>query len=369
MAPAGETVVQRIATFPSQPRDPDPETYVAPSDTQLARKYELPPRRKVPNVALDRPEILANFTKGWNKAWNYTGEPYDILFDKARAFMGYCHRMGISESQYHAVFPQILDGRAADFYLYYIGPDRRWDEIYNLLNAHFNTNTNNSQYWTDWTSITFRGMQREFPDEKPQAVLEKMLDKLQRVQRALGQGSNGEQHLRAQVARACFGVPEFDLALVRQQETCEGFFADLRACLQVANVRQNQASQYYIDRRYTNNQRQNKFQGRLPYRTQGNSSFARPNRSSQNRRFNSRANKRCFVCKKEGCWSTNHRSDEVAQAKMQYLASCEDHDCELPWTEGGFDAFLSSYEGQDEMYESADEGPSISEEDGEQAAQ
>jgi hypothetical protein len=65
-------------------------------------------------------------------------------------------------------------------------------------------------------------------------VLEKMLDRLQLVQRALGEGYQREIALHTAVARACRGVPELENALLIQKPTYEALFADLRISLQIA---------------------------------------------------------------------------------------------------------------------------------------
>ena len=93
-------------------------------------------------------------------------------------FITTCKKLEIKESQYHAVFPDILQDRAEDFFLHYIGPERRWDEMYNILDTHFNTAINHSLYWADWTSITYHRIREEFPEKTPADALEYMLERL-----------------------------------------------------------------------------------------------------------------------------------------------------------------------------------------------
>ncbi|KLU82232.1 hypothetical protein MAPG_01307 [Magnaporthiopsis poae ATCC 64411] len=219
--PPGARTTQEIVAYPQiemEPRSPTRPTF----------EYELPPTRRVESLPLEPAKISA-FQKGWKSARNYTGKQYDILYDKARIFISFCRRLQIDETQYHAVFPDILSDRAEDFYINHIGPEKTWDQIYNLLDTHFNSKLNHSQYWTDWTTTTFVRTQRENPDKTLPEVLEIMLDKLQLVQRALGDGYQGEINLHTAVARACRGVKEFEHALMTQKGTCEALFADLRA--------------------------------------------------------------------------------------------------------------------------------------------
>lgn len=322
-------------------------------------EYDLPPSKPVESKPLDPAKISA-FQKGWRSARNYTGKPYDILYDKARIFISFCHRLQIDESQYHAVFPDILSERAEDFYINHIGPHKRWDEVYNLLNSHFNTNINHSQYFTDWTSTDFVRMKAANPDKTMPEVLELMLDKLQLVQRALGPGFQGEVALYTAVARACRGVKELENALLTQKPTCEALFADLRASLQVAMDR-NQRNTFltsqdshdinFTDRRYFSNNPGNRTNPRPPYRhgqRTSNRASSQPRRDKCDR---TTTNKRCFVCKKEGCWSSNHPKQEQSKQYRSYIQSHET----LGTEPGDYGSFLAEFEGTPPPYEIEEE--------------
>lgn len=185
------------------------------------------------NKPLDPVKISA-FQKGWRSVRNYTGKPYDILYDKTKIFIGFYYKFQIDESQYHAVFPNILSKRAEDFYINHIGPHKRWNEVYNLFNSHFNTNINHSQYFTDWTLTDFVRIKAANPNKTIPKVLEFIFDKLQLVQRTLGPKFQGEVALYTVVARACKRVKKLENALLTQKPTYEALFADLRALLQMA---------------------------------------------------------------------------------------------------------------------------------------
>ena len=325
-----------------------------PSDSfSTTRAYELPPRRTIVNGPIEVQKITA-FQKGWKTLKNYTGRLYDILSDKTRIFISLCRHLEITEDQYHTVFPDILSDQAEDFFMNHIRPDKTWDQIYNLLDSHFNTNVNNAQYWTDWTMTSFAQMRQEHPDKTPQEALETMLDKLQIVQRVLGKGHQGEKALQLTVVRACSGVPEFDHALIAEKPSCEALFAELRAALKVATDRKTASyvqedmshNVNYIDQKYHSNRRPNRpqfVQGRSApgycpqYRDRVNG--FRPH--YQNR---TSVGKRCFVCKKEGCWSSNHSQEERDRSRRQYLQACmtlgEEED------EQDFEAFLLDFEGE-----------------------
>jgi hypothetical protein len=192
--PPGTRFTQEVDNFPQPPRTEATGHSLYTGNPA----YDLPPKQIIHNGPIDAQRV-ATFQKGWRKDRNYTGQPYDLLYDKARIFISHCRRLQIEEDQYHAVFPDILSGRAEDFYLYHIGPEKRWDEIYILLDTHFNTNINHNVYWADWTTLSFVRLRRENPDKTLVEILETLIDKLQLVQRALGEGYQGEVPLLGNV--------------------------------------------------------------------------------------------------------------------------------------------------------------------------
>lgn len=180
---------------------------------------DVPPTRIIPRGYTD-PRKVSAFIKAWKPSRNYTGKPYDILVDKTKHFISVYKRFEIGEDMYHAVFPDILFERAEDFYLNIIGPRKRWDEIYNLLDTHFNTSLNHAEYYLDWTTLTFERVREENPDTPAKEVLKKLIDKLQIVQRALGEGYQGEIALQHRNGRISPLVGQKELADHRRHHHC-----------------------------------------------------------------------------------------------------------------------------------------------------
>lgn len=271
---------------------------------------------------------------------------------------------------YHAIFPDILSDRAEAFYLNYIGPDKRWDEIYQALDTHFNTNINHAEYYTDWTTTTFARTRLENPDKPVKEVFEKMLDKLQLVQRALGAGYQGEIALHTAVTRACEGVQEFELALVGPRSTCEMLFDNLRAAIKVAEDRKTSRQflieqphdQHFVDRRFHRTNDKPHFPKRLYPRQTPSYHRQNPSRDTRNSNRDRPSNKRCFVCRKEGCWSSNYSQTERDRSRKQYLQACE------TWgqKEEDFISFITEYEGTMDEYESEEESSEDEEKEREQ---
>ncbi|KAI1002729.1 hypothetical protein K3495_g5471 [Podosphaera aphanis] len=85
-----------------------------PFDRYYDPHSTLPPI-DFPNQRLD-PAKSTQFVRMYEKASKYTGEPYDLLDDKMKIFLNVCFHIDIESSQFHAVFPRILTGRAEHFY-------------------------------------------------------------------------------------------------------------------------------------------------------------------------------------------------------------------------------------------------------------
>ncbi|KAF7579221.1 hypothetical protein PtrM4_034610 [Pyrenophora tritici-repentis] len=297
--------------YPQRPKGLSVPPIIPSGDTDL---YKAVPLIEFNNRKLD-PKTINVFTKMWDREKKYTGKPYDLLDDKLKIFYSICYHADIQPDQFHAVFPRILEGRAQDYYLHFV--DQRTDTfltVYTKLKNHFDTDVNHSHYYADWTTTSFAKVHKENPDKTLHEVLDIMLDKLQLCQRALGQQYMGEYALRTTVITACRGVKEFAMALYRPSLECEVLFGDLRSSIEnslamttsVNFTEVDQDNQYYLDRRGG---------------TRG-ASHEGEQRFDSSRGSKPRWKKKCFVCQKEGCWSTNHTDEERKAARTQFFSAC-----------------------------------------------
>jgi len=148
--------------------------------------------------------------------------------------------------------------------------------------------------------------------------------------------------LRTTVINACRGVPELEMALFKPATICEGLFSDLRSAVETHLARQHTTQmamdQYYVDRRYNSNGR-TRGRGRTRGAYQGGEQ-----RTDNGRGFKPRWRKKCFVCQKEGCWSTNHTDEERKAARAQFFSACHFTGGQLPVD---FSVHLAEYEGSE----------------------
>ncbi|KAM4061487.1 hypothetical protein HRG_013175 [Hirsutella rhossiliensis] len=214
------------------------------------------------------PDDLPNkFMKLWNKDDSYTGEPYNLLDDKLRIFLTICYNNHVKPSQFHALLPLILAGRAKSFYIDNIKCTITFRKAYDSFKQHFDTDVNKVHYFAEWTTITFNKLRAENATKSHHEVLQLLFDKLQLCQRALGKEYAGDVPLRLTLMNACRGVPELENALFKPADKTENLFADLRSSVENYLARRTSHqypqypegsfdnNQYYLDRRYNNNRR------------------------------------------------------------------------------------------------------------------
>jgi hypothetical protein len=341
--------------------------------------YELPPTQEYTNNRLP-PDKIVQFQKSWRKDNNYTGKPYDILTDKTKIFIELCQRLDIHESQYSSIFPDILEGRASTYYIHSIGPGLTWKQLYDKMNNHFNTNVNHNQYWTDWTTMSFARCKQDNLDKSLHEILEIMIDKLSLAQRALGPDFQGEVPLHTAVVRACRGQPELEQAMFSIKPTCEALFSDLRSAIQITidrqahQYQQEDVSSYYTDRRY-NSAPRTKYKGDN-YKARKPTTYNRPRlqgdaRKSLSQRYTGQTKKICFICRREGCWSSNHPRTERAQSRRQYISAYEELHNDTP-SHQAVAAYITGIEGlseSDHEDNTVQEQSDYSEDDQEQGEQ
>lgn len=212
--------------------------------------YTILPPRNLPNAKAD-PDKISKFQKMWDRSNNYGGEIYDLLDKKLRIMLNICHIFEILPEQFHSILPQILKGRAQQFYIYNIGPRCMFYQMYWALKNHFETETNRIQYFNEWTNISFNSMRADprYAEKTPQDILQAMFDRLLLCQQALGQEYAGEPVLRMNIVQACKGVPEFKHTLYTPSRSVERLIQDLRSSLEISLQRgtARTSHQYPVD--------------------------------------------------------------------------------------------------------------------------
>ncbi|EPQ64449.1 hypothetical protein BGT96224_A21532 [Blumeria graminis f. sp. tritici 96224] len=175
-------------------------------------------------------------------------------------------------------------------------------------------------------------MRRKMKDSPLSEVLEAFIEKKQLTQRALGVGYQDDGQLYTQVITNCRGVPELDQALFDPGSTSQELFAKLRSAATIYGDRTpngfmqepEEYDQFIIDRRFNSqgfrhggyNSRNN-----MQYRNTSSSL----NKGKLPLRYNNSPEwkNKCYICKKEGCHSSNHSKEERDRSRSQNFSDCD----------------------------------------------
>ncbi|RKF82964.1 integrase and RNaseH domain-containing protein, partial [Golovinomyces cichoracearum] len=286
-----------------------------------SKEYLTIPPKHVSNQPLDAAKVTT-FVRIWDKSYNYTGEPYDILDEKVRYFLDICFAAQVKPSQFYAVFSMALAKRAKDYYLANV----------------------------DSTATSRDIMRAENEDKDPAIILQKLLDRLQQCQRALGPSYQGEDQLMANTVRACRRAQELRMGFFTTSVTFEQLSSQLRSSLETVKQRtisknfHTESNSYFIDRKF-NRRRNNK--DYRPGPQQENSARSQT--------------KRCYVCRKQRCWSSNHSEQERQLMRYRYFKNLERR--EKQSNEQKYSAYLLQYEEKPEQNEEDDIADSTDDDD------
>ncbi|TQN63641.1 hypothetical protein CSHISOI_11811, partial [Colletotrichum shisoi] len=319
--------------------------------------------RDVP-APIDRPtpKQLADLTKLYSgNDMKYGGEKYDVLDIKLMIFRENCNNAGISNDANHlaAAFPFMLKGKAYDFYVQRLclRVPRDFFILVDAVRRQFETEETIKAYLAEWQQISFRQIESSEPSKTKTEILELMISRLNVIQRALPASYQTDDFFRLQLLNACRGVPEARLCLYNPANTLEGVCGQLRSAIATAEYEAKAAGQYFThdppandhhnhhdshhphdphgqhftDRTYHGNGKDNRY---------GNKGQQRGNRPTP-------TDRKCYVCKQQGCYSTKHTPEERRAAYDKYKAS--------KYTQGRggqatYNAFLTSYEGTDPTF-------------------
>lgn len=192
--------------------------------------YETLPPWPVLNEPLE-PRELMHFLEVWDKDYNFTGDLFDFLDDKVRAFLRHCYYMNIRPGQFHAVFSYILTGRAKLYYFDHVSRNDTFAATYSKMKSKFDPAIHRNYYFNIFSFTTFDSVRQENSDKGPSEVLQLLLDKLESCQRALGPGYPNE--LRDAVLSACWGSPELEYALRgKPSRSYEELVSNLRSSIE-----------------------------------------------------------------------------------------------------------------------------------------
>ena len=350
----------------------DPRTTMALDTTAMKTSHDTVPERgliqqtSVAPPTRDLPtKALTDLGKLYHDdALKFGGEKYDILDAKLKIFRELCRKADIQPDYYHEAFSTMLKGRAHQFYYDHLAERNfDFDEMIRRVKAFFHTTENLQLYLQEWRSTTLRSIIMQNPDNDLSQNLELLIDKLQKIQKGLSTNHQSDYNLRDQLVNACQGVPECKMVLLKPSATFESVASDLRNAVGVEMRCQNQVPQQYFgsDHDHHSNPHDDDYNANRCFwvdRRYGSGNKGRERRFPREQgykygnygprgggRYNGSKNKKCFVCGKEGCWSTKHSTSERKSRQNKWRQYAQEKGQGVSASD--FEAFLMEFEGVD----------------------
>ena len=308
-----------LGNTPTRPRhtsfEPGEPSRLPPRIPLQARsnQEDIRPPSEAHNYEDQPTHELANLSKCYvnNTSIQFGGETYDFIDTKLQMFYDNCIRCGLAPIHWHKAFSLMLKGKARQFYYDHLfNSNLSFDQLVQRVTERFHSLENRQMYMREWQSISLVNIIRTNPEKSRLQCLEMMIEKLYLVQKGLPTEQRSEIALRDQLLSACQGIKECELALYKPANTFEKLCDELRSAIgtaqrmtrtssQFIGELEEQEEQFWTDRTYGRNK--DKHPSRPKFRKPSHRPASHPNE------FRS---KRCFICKKMGCWSTKHTPEE-----------------------------------------------------------
>lgn len=288
------------------------------TDSPQPTEIENGPRQQIPEVNSNAPRTtpdgsgstssqgssyaLSSVMKAYSSPRDkFTGALSDNLDKKLTLFVKRCELSGVPEWDRTRALWLMLEGAALQHYFKYISnTSMSFDEAVSNLRERFLTQERTLTLTREWDSTSLLGYLKRNPEKKRTEVLEMMVARLKELQECLPVPYNTDVILKNKLLTACDGVDECRLARQKVAPTLEGVIADLHTSIStMSDIKKppdygsSSAAALLTERR----------------------------RFSFNRKGGYRKGKSCFVCKKVGCWSSNHTPAERMAALRKNKAA------------------------------------------------
>ncbi|KAI0996311.1 hypothetical protein K3495_g11869 [Podosphaera aphanis] len=266
---------------------------------------------------------------------------------KRKIFLNNCNNACVEKKYLKDALTIMFTGDASEKYLDLTLHDENlsFDERCNLIKSHYETVHCVNRRETIWNTLNLIEEMRKIPD-KLQAFnnLEK---ELRRVQRGL-ESHAGDAALRTRIINACSGVADLHFVLFSPAKTAEGVCADIRARFMQLSLSGTSISQYHQLDHIEHNSFDGSYLAGRQYQSVRGSSTGRGNQNFRGRRkigsgpsmVKSTWNKRCIVCKKTNCWSSEHTPEEQRAASEKIKKTYPSKD------ENAVQQFILQFEGE-----------------------
>ena len=240
------------------------------------------------------------------------GDGQDNFNLKLVIFHDICARVELPQTVYKRALPIMLKGRASEYY--YTGLIQNnldFDQLCTAIKQHFKDTNHRRNTLTAWNNIHLLSIKSKNPDKSTGECFDLLLSKLRTLRYGLSQELQSDAFMLNKLVLACRSLPDCQIACSAPADTLNSMINALKSSIKAyefSHSQTNTSHTYMTDRRFRSNSDNNRYP-RQNYRP--------PDRGNRSR-FNHNRKKRCFVCDKEDCWSTNHTESERQEAKDRF---------------------------------------------------
>ena len=327
-----------------------PDSHVSPMPSPF-REFRSP--QEMTTEERTRWETLSrnitNLAKQYSDADRYSGASHENFDDVALIFSMRCRSSGILDvMDLPEAFHVMLKGMALAYFLRnFRGKGFSIETIYSMMRDRFHTHEHAMALERQWDFSTFQAFIDKNPEKPLQQALDEYVTSLYKLQAALPKRLQHDESLRNKLYNATLPVPACSSGRVMSRGTSQELISSLQASIAEWEYKRrasdlNTGNIHYTDRRYNGKGYNGSAKGYggnagrgprvMPRSPRPNQYGAPPwKRSAQGSSRSAppdAALKRCFVCRRLGCWSTNHPVEERRKCIEQHIVDAREEDDE-----------------------------------------
>ena len=302
---------------------------------------------------------IMNLNKLYNDDMRY-GQSGDGLTSKLRTFQTMCTMAGVPGEAYPKALIVMVKGMAARFYQQVlVHSGKSFTEMCEAIQSRFEGSNFTQDALAKWNTKDLKKTIAKHPNKSTIQCLDILVDELQELYNSLPIGLQNEAQMANKLNLACRDVAECQAASIRPEGRVPVFIDNMKAAIGTYEAIHGKrvTSEGFVqdpedsDETFMTDRRFNTLKNRynLP-RSRGS---YKPNSHQQGY---AKQPKRCYVCQREGCWSTNHSEAERTNSREKFRNRFRNKhgDRYNPRNfEAMFSHFLVEYEGDDTLYEEA----------------
>jgi hypothetical protein len=271
---------------------------------------------------------LANLAKLYTEESKYTGQDDNFDF-KLVIFYDLCGRADVPDGAMAKAYPTMLSSLALDHYYTNIRNTAQTLPFHQLCNAtrnFFEGPEYRRSILNKWNETSLQSIIDKNTGKSTQDCLQLLIKELRHLQHGLEPNLQIDSFLHNKLILACRGLPACQYASCKPSDNLAGLINDFQSSIvtyENTYPPNPSPSTFFTDRRFHHTQPRS-----LPRYP------SRPRPSSKPTK------KRCFVCKKEGCWSTKHTKEEREESKKRF--------------DQRFQQYITEHEGEEEKEDTSD---------------